>query len=209
MSRTPQRYQAIIAVLGWFALISQFYINATSNDVALFEITIRYFSYFTILTNLLITVYCSVRLLAPESALAIFFSKQSTGTAIAVYITVVGVVYNMILRSMWDPEGLQLVVDEVLHTIIPILFIGYWILRISRHELAWRNVWYWLLYPFMYSIFILVRGNFSGFYPYPFVNVTSLGYNQVFINCLVLTAVFILFSFLFIWIAKLMSRHLI
>jgi len=48
MSRTPQRYQAIIAVLGWFAVISQFYINATDNDAALSEIAIRYFSYFTI-----------------------------------------------------------------------------------------------------------------------------------------------------------------
>jgi len=206
MSRTPQRYQAIIAVLGWFALISQFYINATSNAAPLAEIAIRYFSYFTILTNLLITIYCSVRLLAPESALALFFSKQSTGTAVAVYITVVGVVYNIILRSIWDPEGLQLVVDELLHTIIPILFIGYWILRISKHELAWKNVWYWLLYPLVYSILILIRGYFSGFYPYPFVNITSLGYNQVFINCIVLTTVFMLFSFLFVWITKLISR---
>ncbi|MFZ5976285.1 MULTISPECIES: Pr6Pr family membrane protein [unclassified Hydrotalea] len=33
----------------------------------------------------------------------------------------------------------------------------------------------WLIYPLLYLVYILIRGSFSGFYPYPFVNVLQIG----------------------------------
>lgn len=50
-------------------------------------------------------------------------------TAITAFILIVGLVYQIALRGVWQPTGLQRIVDELLHTIIPLyvciyLFIG-------------------------------------------------------------------------------------
>ncbi len=41
-------------------------------------------------------------------------------------------------------------------------------------------------------MFIIIRGHFSNFYPYPFVNVSEIGYPQTLINS-VLVSLFFLF----------------
>ncbi len=136
-----------------------------------------------------------------------FFSKSTTGTAIAVYITIVGIVYNIILRFIWNPQGLQMVVDESLHLIIPVLFILYWLIFAPKAGLRWKNVFPWLIFPLVYILLILIRGALSGFYPYPFIDVKTLGYNKVLLNSGGLCIAFLLLSLLFVAIAKMMSRY--
>src|SRR5690349_17975681 len=58
----------IIAVCGWFALGAQMKINIESKAAPLTEIIVRYFSYFTLLTNLIVTVVCMSLLFWPRSA---------------------------------------------------------------------------------------------------------------------------------------------
>jgi len=55
--------------------------------------------------------------------MGIIFFEAGVITAITVYITIVGLVYNVILRFLWKPEGLQFIVDELLHTVIPLLLL--------------------------------------------------------------------------------------
>src|SRR4051812_38806133 len=105
----------------------------------------------------------------------------------AVYITVVGLVYNLILRQLWKPAGLQFVDDELLHSVIPFLFILYWLMFVPKSELKWKDVLFWLIYPLIYLICILIRGALSGFYPYPFINTDDIGYYETFINSGILT----------------------
>ena len=200
-------YLAIIALLGWFALISQFSINIQSNVTNTSEIVIRYFSYFTLLTNLLVAICCTILVLNPSSKWGNFFSSQKTLTAITVYILVVGLIYNIILRFIWNPQGLQMIVDELLHSVIPVLFLLLWIFFVKKKTLKWKAFLPWLIYPLTYLVFILIRGAFSGFYPYPFLDVTTLGYQKVFINSLGVTIIFIILSALFITIGNLTSRH--
>lgn len=179
-----------IAILGWFALIAQFHINLTSRAASTAELIIRYFSYFTLLTNLLVAVCCTCIAINPHQGWGAFFSKTQTLTAITVYILVVGIVYNIILRFLWQPKGLQKLVDELLHSVIPILFLLYWLLTGNKQTLQWKQVFSWLAYPLVYLLFILVRGNFSGFYPYPFINVDNLGISKVLLNSVAITALF-------------------
>ncbi len=204
---TSQKYiLGFLALAGWFALVSQFYINITSNAAALPELITRYFSYFTILTNLLVTIYCTVLLLNPLSKPGTFFASYRTSTAITVYILIVGIIYNIILRFIWNPQGLQMLVDELLHSVIPVLFFIYWICFVPKQSLKGKQLLPWLIYPLLYIILILVRGSFSGFYPYPFINVTNLGLQQVLINAAGITAIFIAISSLFIMMGNLMSK---
>jgi hypothetical protein len=77
-----------------------------------------------------------------------------------------------------------------------------WFLLTCKAVLKWKNIFPWLLYPVTYIMFILIRGAFSGFYPYPFINVSELGYNKVLINCLGLLLVFLFLSLLIVAIGR-------
>ncbi|MGI8583381.1 MAG: Pr6Pr family membrane protein [Chitinophagaceae bacterium] len=207
-SKTKQIYLAVIAILGWLALALQFYLIIQNRVVSIPETIIRYFSYFTLLTNILVALYCTHVVLTPDSRLGKYFSRSGVVTAITVYITVVGVVYNIILRYLWNPKGLEMIVDELLHLVIPILFLLYWLLFTVKGKLKW-NIFSWLIYPLAYFIWILIFGALTAFYPYPFINVTELGYNKVILHSCVLTAGFLLLSLLFVAIDKLMKSRTI
>lgn len=165
------------------------------------EVTIRFFSFFTILTNILTALFFTTQ------ALGIKQYKAGTLTAITVYITIVGLVYQVMLRHLWAPTGMQRVVDELLHSVIPVLTILYWYLYEDRHNVSNKQIPAWLLYPFVYCIYILIRGYFSGFYPYPFIDVSALGFSSVLLNALLLFFFFGFVSILFVFAGKRLKSY--
>jgi len=195
-----------ITLLGWFALIAQLVLIIQNRVLSILATLNNYISFFTILTNTLVAITATVILLKPASKLGSFLSKSTTLTATTIYILVVGAVYNLILRFIWEPQGMQMAVDELLHTIIPLLFLIYWFAFVRKDEVQWKNVFPWMLYPSIYFIYIIVRGAICGRYPYPFVDVTVLGYPAVFTNSAILTVAFGVLSLLFIGLGKLLSR---
>lgn len=203
----PGKYLIAIVLLGWFALISQFYLILQNGTGTVTEIIIRYFSFFTILTNLIVALCSTVLLFKPKSGLGDFFSKPSTLTAITVYITIVGLVYNVILRFLWQPQGLQYITDELLHTVIPLLFILVWFLYVPKKDLKYKNAFAWLAYPLVYVVYIAIRGEITGEYPYPFIDVGQLGYSKVLINSGGLVIAFLGLSLFLIAVARFMSRN--
>jgi hypothetical protein len=207
MPKTIRLFMLVGAIAGWVAIALQFYLLMANRTQDVPQTIIQFFSYFTILTNILVAIYFTVLLFNPKSSLAKFLSKSDTTTAITVYITVVGLVYNVILRYLWQPLGAQKVVDELLHSVIPLLFILYWFLFVPKGQLKWKNAFPWLIYPFIYSLYILLRGAWSGRYPYPFIDAKSLGYYKVGLNSGVLFLTFLTLSLLFIGIGKMMSRN--
>jgi hypothetical protein len=146
-------------------------------------------------------------LVASGSGWGKFFSKATTLTAIAVNITIVGATYNAILRFLWNPQGMQRVVDELLHLVIPILFIIFWFVFVPKNRLKWDNIFLWTVYPIAYLVIVLIRGALSGYYPYPFLDVTKLGYPQTLLNSAGVAVAFIIVALLFVAIDKLMSKN--
>ncbi len=195
-----------MVILGWFALAAQLYINATAKITPIPEMIVRYFSYFTIQTNLLVVLCFTFLLLSPRSKWGSFFSKQQTQAAITVYIIIVGLIYNAILRFLWAPHGLQKIVDELMHSIIPLLVLIYWLVFSNKDRLQWKSVLPWLIYPFSYITYVLIRGAVSGFYPYPFINTAQLGLNKVLVNSVGIALVFVLVSLAIVYVAKLFNR---
>ncbi|MBI3138639.1 MAG: Pr6Pr family membrane protein [Sphingobacteriales bacterium] len=59
-----------------------------------------------------------------------------------------------------------------------------------------------MLYPVIYVTFILIRGCFSDFYPYPFVDAGNPGLSKIIINSMVLMLLFIILSLLFIRVGR-------
>jgi hypothetical protein len=207
ISASNRFFIGVIALTGWFAIIAQLYLMILNRVTSLPEAVIRFFSFFTILSNILLASYASILFIKrqPESS---FFQRSTNITAITVYMAIVGLIYNLILRQIWKPQGMQRLVDELLHLILPVLSILYWLLFVSKKELKWNNMWGWLLYPLVYIIYTLIRGAIWGFYPYPFVDVNVNGYKTVLINSLGITVLFIFFSLLFIGIGRKMSKTL-
>ncbi len=186
-------FMLLIAVFAWTGVVLQYYIvTGTWQGLGLSsaEGTVRFFAYFTILTNILVAFSLTSVLLKPKSISGVFFNSNGMQTAIAVYIFVVGLVYNLILRSLWKPEGLQLIVDNILHSMVPLLYIIYWMVFIPKEKLATMNSVKWLAYPAIYFIWVLILGYLTKFYPYPFIDVNELGYPKMFLHAGILLVVF-------------------
>jgi hypothetical protein len=190
-----------IALLAWFAVIVQLILMLNNRVVGLPETLIRFFSFFTILTNLLVALFFTGRLLNINSVV-----KPGRLTAVTSYILVVGIVYQLLLRQAWHPTGLQKLVDELLHTIIPLLVLLYWWLYEKGASLHYKQIGWWLVYPLVYFTYTLVRGLSTGYYPYPFINVNELGIKQALINGVFILIFFMLLQVFLIAIMKRVRR---
>lgn len=189
-----------IAILALLSVVVQYYLMLKNSSASLLETSIRFFSFFTILSNSLVALYfisLSLKFFIPNKKASFHFGLL---TAITVYITIVGLVYQLILRQTWSPTGLQKIVDELLHSVNPVLVILFWVLSIKTGKLRFSQISSWLIFPLVYLVYVLIRGQFSNFYPYPFLNIEILGFNQVMINSLSITVMFVLISALFVFI---------
>ena len=196
----------IIATLGWFAIFLQFYLMILNRVASVPETIVRFFSFFTILTNILVAICFTVIWIKPKNKWELFFLNNKTQTAITLYILIVGIVYNLILRLLWAPTGFQKVADELLHLLIPLLAFVYWFFVTNKINLMYNDIFLGLIYPFVYLVYILIRGHFYNFYPYPFVNVIQLGYKTVFINCFFMVLAFLIVGILLIGISKMKNK---
>jgi hypothetical protein len=178
----PRIYRNVAATLGWATLALQLYLTVTlarANGLGTAEGVIRYFSYFTILTNILV-------------AFALTWPQRPAVVAgIATSISLVCITYNLVLRQLWHPTGLSLIADELLHVVMPVVFVVYWLVLTPKGHLRWTHVAWWALYPIGYLLLVLARATVSGFYPYPFIDVSALGYGRALLNGVGVLAVFV------------------
>ena len=174
-----------MAILGWGALAIQLELVLFArweSGASLVGGLMSYFSYFTIITNTLAAIVLTYAADTRPSRCRAFFLQPWVASGIAVSIIVVGAAYSLLLRQLWQPEGLQWLANEVLHDVMPVLYALYWWFYVPKGVLRWSHVGLWILYPLVYFAYILLRGHLLGVYPYPFVDVEKLGYAQTFIN---------------------------
>lgn len=97
-------FDTIGFLLGWFSVIGQFILMIQNRQADILETTIRFFSFFTVLTNLLVALYFTARITLFDKINFKKLSHNGTITALTAFILVVGLVYQIILR----PHGNQL-----------------------------------------------------------------------------------------------------
>lgn len=197
-----RKFEIFGLCIGWFAVISQFVLMIQNRQTDIIETIIRFFSFFTILTNTLVALFFTASVLKAKKFLPKVFLKDGTITAITAFILIVGLVYQLVLRSIWEPTGLQFIVDELLHTIIPIYMLGYWFFNVKKLDLNPKAVFNWLLYPLIYIVYIMVRGSFSNYYPYPFLNVSEIGFEKAIVNTAVILAFSIILLIALLFLGK-------
>jgi len=139
--------------------------------------------YFTILTNLLTAITFAMiaggRRASPRWMLAL-------GAAMAG----VGLVYHALLSHLLDQQGWEVVADQGVHTVAPILTVLWFIAFVPSDGLRWRDAGLVVIWPVIYCLYALIRGIMTGAYPYPFIDATTLTIAQMALNIAGLTAFF-------------------
>jgi hypothetical protein len=208
-SQSSQRlFAAITCIIVWAGSILQYFLiikNASANNLTALEASSNFLGYFTVLTNMLVAICLSFYLYS-HGRWHRFFSRFSVQTAITVYIFIVGLGYNLLLRHLYHMKGLQAIANEIQHVVVPALFTLFWIIYVPKQRIHWNNMIPWMVYPFLYLVLALIRGSMDGFYPYPFLNISNLGLNTVLMNSVGLFLVFILISSIFIFISRKKGR---
>lgn len=202
-------FRIAAGILGWAALILQYALVLTGTLGAdSFTRTINFFSFNTIVTNILAALALTLPTIAPQSALGQFFSRPAVRTAITAYmIIVMGVVY-LILRHLTKFEGWDLVADVILHYVMPVLFVIDWLFLVPKQTLKLSDTIRWLAYPIVYLAWTFIHGAYSGFYPYPFLNNNELGIARVLLNEAGLIVIFLVLGFILVTGGRMLDRQL-
>ena len=191
-------FRKFVGALGWIAIVVQLVTTLTvpTGPDALTRI-VSYFSFFTILSNILVATTLTVSSLTGRSRAGRIFLRYELRTALAVYMIITCGIYATLLAGLSPLTEVQYLADVVLHYVIPPLYLVDWMLIRPEFRIDWKNVFYFLIFPLLYGVYTLVRGAMTGLYPYPFVDVTKLGYPAVLIT-------FGLFVLLFLGVSVIM-----
>jgi hypothetical protein len=168
METRNRRFVTVVALTAAASLVLQYVllIRLTLDTVGPLFATIRYFSYFTILSNLLVLGVT----VAATTGVNGFFVHPSVRGGVALCITVTLGIYFLVLRHLWQPQGAQWWADSGLHYAVPLLYLLWWVLCVPHGMLRWRELPVWLLFPLAYLGWVLLRGAWVDEYPYPFLD---------------------------------------
>ena len=172
---------AVVAALGWAALALQLVLISEALGAGLGAW--RFIGYFTILTNIGAATVASAVALGSTKRIGGARARLMAATSIAL----VGLVYSIALRSLWNPEGLQKLADFGLHDVMPLLFLTMWALAphgsLDRKDFAWA-----LAPPALYAAYALGRGAIDGWYAYWFLDPGAQGASGLILSIAVMVA---------------------
>ena len=155
----------------------------------------RMLGYFTVLSNIATLV-----LMARVAITGKISAK--TAALITVVMMVVGLGYHALLASQWSHTGLAWWADQGLHTAVPVAMILWWVRFAPKAGLAGRDALRWTVWPLGYAIYAVLRGLSTGFYPYPFMDVSTLGLSKALMNIGALGACFAALALCMIGVAR-------
>jgi len=141
----------------------------------------NFFSFFTIQSNILGVAALFALVLVPRRERTALF--DGARTAAVLYMAITGIVFALLLSGL--QEDLQTSaswVDFVVHKLMPVVLVLDWVVDRPRHRLPGWTVLAWLAYPLAWLAYTLARGAQVDWYPYPFVDVSELGYGGVLVR---------------------------
>jgi hypothetical protein len=163
---------------------------------------IRFFSYFTIDSNILCAVSCALLALNPSRDGRLWRVIRLNAL---VGISVTGIIYVTLLRPLVDLQGVPKLTDIAFHYVVPLATVMGWLLfrppdqgaRIDSATLLPACV-----FPAAYMLYTVVHGEVSNWYPYPFTDVGALGYQIVVRNAIGITVLLLGCSVLFMMVDR-------
>ncbi|OYX58580.1 MAG: hypothetical protein B7Y86_02525 [Brevundimonas subvibrioides] len=191
MHGAARGWRILFALVGWVGLLAQYALSLDAGTRSVFGSTVVFFSYFTVLTNVLVALALTAPALFPDSRIGRWTASEGVRAAVAMYIAVVGLIYHTLLAATWNPQGLLVYVNQVLHTVMPIAFVLDWLLFVPKGRLRWIDPVKWLAYPLLYGLWTVIHGQLVGWYPYWFIDIGALGWERAGVNFAALLAFFL------------------
>ena len=181
------------------AIVAMTYQFATSADTAFRKA--NFFSFFTIQSNLLGVAALFALVLVPRARRTALF--DGARSAAVLYMAITGVVFALLLSGLQQELQTSLEwVNFVVHKLMPVVLVADWLIDSPRHRLPRVAVLGWLAYPLAWLGYTLMRGEAEGWYPYPFVDVSELGYGGVLGRTVVLAIGFALAGAALLWLGN-------
>ncbi len=148
----------------------------------------RFFSYFTIQSNLLVAATTGCLTLERGVATRLWAVAR---LASVVGIAVTGIVHLLLLRPILHLTGVDWWADLMLHVVVPVLAVGGWVVFGPRSRATRSDVLPALAWPVLWLVATLGLGPVVGWYPYPFLDVSAHGLGQVLLVCVAVAALFV------------------
>lgn len=195
MTRSTALVIALAAVIG-LALQFEASVGLVGSPVGASWVMLRYF---TVIANLLVAVAFGV------TASGRVESPRMLG-GVTVAMLLVGIVYGVLLDGLVSLSGGAWTADLILHRIVPVLVLLYWLMLAPRGGLAWKDPFVWVLLPIGYFGYALVRGTIERRYAYPFLDYPRIGWGVVLAHAAVMAAGFLAVGFGMVWLDRRLAR---
>lgn len=140
-----------------------------------------FFTYFTIWSNILVAVVLFMLFLKPDRD-SFWFRALRLDSVLMIVVT--GLVYNVVLAGTVTNQGFEVVTNFFDHILTPVVTLVVWLVCGPRGWISVKVIAASLVVPIVWLIWALIRGAFIGAYPYPFLDVATLGYGAVLVNVL-------------------------
>lgn len=163
------------------------------------DVVVHFFSYFTILSNILVGVTCLLLLVDPRRDGRVFRVARLDAL---LCIAVTGIVYNTVLAGLQELSAAGLVTNLLLHQAGPLLAVLGWLVVGPRPRIDAATIWWSVVAPLAWIVYVFAQGAFTRWYPYPFMDVTEIGYPQAFLNTGVVAVVFLLLAAALGWVDR-------
>ncbi|KQY84571.1 Pr6Pr family membrane protein [Brevundimonas sp. Root1423] len=209
MSRVALIWRAAFASTGWFGLALQYWLlTATGHSLADIPArTLNYFSYFTILTNLLVALILTLPVVAPASRAGRWALQPSVRARATMYLVVVGLGYHLLLSASSTLQGLAAFGNIIVHYVMPVAILLDWLLFTPRGGLRWTDPFRWLRYPLIYFAWTVIHGYAAGWWPYWFLNLPQLGPVRSALAVAALLIALLIAGFAFVAIDRTLTRR--
>lgn len=187
---------AFVAIIAAISLVAQWWVSSSLKpDSAPAAVIWLMLGYFTVLGNLATFIIMSLAVISRKI-------RPRRAAAITVVMAVIGIGYHLLLASLYTYQGLAWWADQGLHTAVPALTVVWWLAVAPKAGLKWFDPVRWLIWPIVYIDYALMRGLATGFYPYPFLDISVLGIGQVVLNAAGLAIAFAALGVLLVAIGR-------
>lgn len=162
----PIRYIAFISAIT--GTIGRLILSATQNEL------LDVLFYFTVQSNLMVCLFLGIEVANQRKGKnrRPVFSGAVQG-AVLLYILITGIVYNTMLASRFEAQGLSFIIVHINHSLTPLLFLLDWMLYQRKGEMKLKHLGLWLLYPIAYLLFGSIEGAVTGEFRYFFLDFKS------------------------------------
>ena len=193
MNKAFERYTLLlIGILALFGVSVQFIISinrAIAADNSVSQVVINMLGYFTILTNTFAAAVLIIVSLLPNSRIGKIFARPRFFGCVVTSMLWVGIGFHVLLSDYWSPDGMEAVTNYLNHYIVPSALLIIWIVFPPKTQIPKWTPLFWEVYPVIYGIYIILRGELIGNYPYPFFDVNVIAYPKALVNGLVILLV--------------------